>query len=220
MTEAVRIPRAYNPKELLQKRVEVFEGLPSEWEALLGRQRRSGVWFAWGNSGNGKTEFVLQLLAMLSTYDTCLYLSLEEGLDNLHLHEAIRRNGLEESKTLLLSFDSIEELHARLEKQRSPNVVLIDTVQYWGITYEQYRALKDAYPRKLIIILSHVSNDGRNPDGSVAQKIKRDSDLRLWIEGFRAHNKGRSLGTSNVYSIWDEGAANYWGDDELTKEIE
>lgn len=34
----------------------------------FGTPERSGVWFIWGNSGNGKTSFVMQLAKALTEY--------------------------------------------------------------------------------------------------------------------------------------------------------
>ncbi|MCE8190752.1 hypothetical protein JFY64_01135 [Porphyromonas gingivalis] len=153
----------------------------------------------------------MRLLCLFAAEEKTLYLSLEEGIGNIHLKEALQRNGLSTSKKLLIAFDSIEELTARLRKDRSPRVILIDTVQYWGITYDEYRALVNEFKTRLFVFMSHVDAGGRVPDGSTAQRIKRDSDMRLWIEGYKAFNRGRTWGRTNEYIIWSQGADTYWG---------
>lgn len=205
--------RAYTAAEIVAKRMPALD-IAAQDEALadlLGAPLRSGVWFCWGNSGNGKTEFLMRLLRLFSATETTLYLSLEEGVGNMHLKEALRRNGLASSKKLLVAFDTIEELTARLRRNRSPRIVLIDTVQYWGVSYDQYRALVDEFQKCLFVFMSHVDAGGRVPDGSTAQRIKRDSDMRLWVEGFKAFNRGRTWGRTNEYVIWSQGAEAYWG---------
>ena len=205
--------RAYTAAEIVAKRMPALD-IAAQDQALadlLGAPLRSGVWFCWGNSGNGKTEFTMRLLRLFATEEKTLYLSLEEGLGNLHLKEALRRNGLTESKKLLVAFDSVEELTARLRRDKSPRVVLVDTVQYWGIGYEEYRSLVSEFKSRLFVFMSHVDAGGRLPDGATAQRIKRDSDMRLWIEGFKAHNLGRTWGRTNEYVIWPQGADAYWG---------
>lgn len=205
--------RAYTPAEVIARRMPVLdvEAHDEALHDLLGRPLRAGVWFAWGNSGNGKTEFIMRLLRLFAAEEKTLYLSLEEGIGNIHLKEALQRNGLSTSKKLLIAFDSIEELTARLRKDRSPRVILIDTVQYWGITYDEYRALVNEFKTRLFVFMSHVDAGGRVPDGSTAQRIKRDSDMRLWIEGYKAFNRGRTWGRTNEYIIWSQGADTYWG---------
>ena len=208
---AASFKRAYSPRELLSKKIHRIKFDGEEWADLFGHPSRYGVWFCWGNSGNGKTEFVMRLLRLFSANYRTLYVSLEEGLGNVHLQEGLLRNGLGDAGNLLISFDTVEELAARLRKDKSPRVVVIDTVQYWGITIQEYKALVKEFDDRLFVFMSHVTPDGRTPDGATALKIKKDSDLRLWIEGFKAFCQGRTWGRTNEYVIWPQGAAAYWG---------
>ena len=47
-----------------------FETLPFEgaWYDAFGIPERRGVWFIWGNTGNGKTSFVMQLCKELCRF--------------------------------------------------------------------------------------------------------------------------------------------------------
>lgn len=202
--------RAYSPREILKIKVPRLDETAPEWVALLGRQRSRGVWFVWGNSGNGKTEFVMQLLRMFARHGRTHYLSLEEASDNDHMQEAIRRNRLDEMDNIRISYDTYDELCERLRAHKSPRFVIVETLQYWDISYEQYKALKEEFRHCLFVFVSHVSEDGRQPDGAVARRIKRDSDLRLWLEGFKVFNRGRTMGLTNEYTIWPDGASRYW----------
>ena len=39
-----------------------------------------------------------------------------------------------------------------------------------------------------------------------------DASLKIYVEGFRAFSKGRFFGSVGHFTIWDEGAVRYWGD--------
>lgn len=52
-----------------------FDTLPFEgvWHDAFGTPERRGVWFVWGNSGNGKTSFVMQLCKYLCRFGRVAY---------------------------------------------------------------------------------------------------------------------------------------------------
>lgn len=70
--------RALTVKEVLNKRRQTFP-FEGKWADAFGQPERTGVWFIWGRSGNGKTSFVMQLIAELCKYDRVAFDSMEEG---------------------------------------------------------------------------------------------------------------------------------------------
>ena len=40
-----------------------------------------------------------------------------------------------------------------------------------------------------------------------------DATLKIWVEGFKAFSKGRFIGEKGNYTIWEEGANKYWGEE-------
>ena len=56
--------RAASLDQVLRTRFKVlpFEG---EWKDAIGCPELTGSWIVWGNSGNGKTRFALQLCKYL-----------------------------------------------------------------------------------------------------------------------------------------------------------
>jgi hypothetical protein len=81
-------------------------------------------------------------------------------------------------------------------------------VQFAELTYVQYKQMKEGFPRKLFIYVSHI--DGKQPDGRVAKRIMRDSNIVFRIEGHRAFPVGRYGGNGTI-DIWAERANAYWG---------
>jgi hypothetical protein len=52
----------------------------------------------------------------------------------------------------------------------------------------------------------------KHPVGKTALKVMYDASLKIWVEGYKAFSKGRYIGSNGgEYVIWEDGAANYWG---------
>lgn len=202
--------RALTVKEVLSKKRQTFP-FDGKWAEAFGRPERTGVWFIWGRSGNGKTSFVLQLIRELCKYDRIAFDSLEEG-DSLSMRDKLVRHGLLEvgNRLHLLDAEPMDALSERLSRRKSYNIVVIDSFQYTQMNYRQYIHLKEMHKDKLLIFLSHAS--GTSPRGSAAVGVMYDATLKIWVEGYKAFSKGRFIGETGEFTIWDEGAARYWGE--------
>ena len=199
--------RAFTVKDILNKKYKLFD-FGGEWEEAFSKPERCGVWFIWGNSGNGKTRFTMQLAKYLTTFGKVLYNSLEEGSSNT-IRQAFEDVEMQTCKNkILLVSESLEKLSHRLNKQRSASVIIVDSFQYAQITYKQYIAFKEKHHDKLIIFISHA--DGKQPAGRSAKSVMYDATLKIWVEGFKAFSKGRYIGPKGSLTIWPEGAMRYW----------
>jgi len=201
--------RALSVTDLLNKKYKLFE-FDGEWFEAFGNPERKGVWFVWGGSGNGKTTFVLDLIKNLAGFEKVAYNSLEEGGTHT-MQRAFKRAGMIDvsRRVILIEGESIADLEDRMYKHKSAGVYVIDSLQYTGINYNEYKALKERHRDKLIIFISHA--DGKQPEGRSAKKIMYDAGLKIWVEGYKAFSKGRYIGSNGgVYTIWPEGAAKYW----------
>lgn len=177
------------------------------FDSALGEVELTGSWIVWGGSANGKTRFALQLAKALARHVKVAYDSLEEGL-SLSMRHAIEDVGFTDVKRnfVLLDGEGIRELRERLKRQRSPRVVIIDSLQYTGLTYTDYKALRDEFRQKLFVFVSHA--DGHNPKGAVANSVKYDAFVKVYVEGYRAYPQSR-YGGNKEYVIWKEGAERY-----------
>lgn len=203
--------RAYSPKQVQSMNIPSFS-FEGEWEKAFGHPDRTGTWIIWGNSGNGKSSFVMQLAKYLCRFAKVAYDSLEEST-GLSLKNSLVRHKMEEvnRRFVILDRESMEELSERLSKRRSPEIVIIDSFQYSGLTYATYKAMKEKHANKLLIFISHA--EGMNPEGRAAKKVAYDADVKIFVQGFRAMCKGRFItAPGNYYTIWEEGAAKYWAE--------
>ena len=137
--------RAASVEQVLKTKFKMlpFDG---EWLAALGCPELTGSWIVWGNSGNGKTRFALQLCKYLCNFGRVAYNSLEEGV-SASLMKALQETNMMEArrKFIVLDKEPIGELVKRLKQQKSPNIICIDSLQY-GLL--EYRHAYSQRPRK------------------------------------------------------------------------
>jgi hypothetical protein len=209
--------RALTVKEVLNKKRQTFP-FDGKWADAFGQPERTGVWFIWGRSGNGKTSFVMQLIAELCKYDRVAFDSMEEG-DSLSMRQKLVRHGLSKvgSRFHLLNAEPMTELKERLARRKSYNIIVIDSFQYTQMSYRDYIQFKEQNKDKLIVFISHAK--GSLPRGSAAEGVMYDATLKIWVEGFKAFSKGRFIGQTGEFTIWDEGAERYWGETNKMTEI-
>lgn len=210
--------RALTVKEVLNKKRQTFP-FDGKWADAFGQPERTGVWFIWGRSGNGKTSFVMQLIAELCKYDRVAFDSMEEG-DSLSMRQKLVRHGLSKvgSRFHLLNAEPMTELKERLARRKSYNIIVIDSFQYTQMSYRDYIQFKEQNKDKLIVFISHAK--GSLPRGSAAEGVMYDATLKIWVEGFKAFSKGRFIGPTGEFTIWGEGAARYWGENVKTDNYE
>jgi hypothetical protein len=201
---------------VLQAKFETadFEGA---FLASFGRPELRGVWIVYGGSGSGKTTFVMQMCKYLTCFRRVAYNSLEQGL-SLSLQRVWERVGMEEagSRIILLNKESTKDLRIRLLKKKSPEVIVIDSVQHWfGFRTNDYMNLRDDFVDKLFIFISHER--GGLPAGNLAQRIRYDSDIKMRVEGYKAFVTTRyevpERGEGGAdFVVWEQGAQDYWID--------
>lgn len=208
--------RAISNINVLAARFETVE-FAGEWLASFGRPELRGTWIIWGGSGSGKTTFTLMLCKYLANFGRVAYNSLEQGL-SLSLQKAWERVGMGEAgnSVILLNKEELPELRARLSKRKSPEIIIIDSVQYLdGFNWTSFKKLKREYPDKLFIFISQDKNG--NPKGNMGDHIRYDADIKIRVEGYKAFVTTRYEDPDNGeggadFIIWEQGAAEYWAE--------
>lgn len=185
------------------------------WLASFGKPELRGTWMIYGGSGSGKTTFVMQLCKYLTSFRRVAYNSLEQGL-SLSLQKAWERVGMEDvgTRIILLDKESLKDLKARLKRKQSPDIIVIDSVQYLRrFTIDQHIDLKREFPDKLFIYISQ--EDKGQPKGCTAKNIRYDADVKIRVEGYKAFTTTRyEVAERNEggadFVIWEQGAREYW----------
>lgn len=208
--------RAISNKNVLTAKFEVAE-FDGEFLASFGKPELRGAWLIFGGSGCGKTTFVMQVCKYLTRFGRVAYDSLEQGL-SLSLQRAWERVNMQEvgNQIILLNKEQLKDLCVRLRKKQSPDIIVIDSVQYLSrFNKDQYQALLNEFRNKLFIFVSQERN--REPKGMMADHIRYDSDIKIRVEGYKAFVTTRyelpELGEGGAdFVIWEKGAQAYWVD--------
>lgn len=203
----MRIKRALTVSDLKAYRATTID-FSGEWLEAIGQPELTGSWIIWGNPANGKTRFALQLARYLAGFCRVAYDSLEEGL-SLSMKEAVIQSGMSDVARhfILLDKEPVSELASRLRRRKSPDVVIIDSLQYTGLNYSEYKRLRDEFRNKLFVFVSHA--EGREPKGNVARSVRYDAFVKILVEGYKAFPQSR-YGGGSEYVIWEKGAQTYW----------
>jgi len=197
----MKLKRAISLQELNSK---VYKDLVLDepWSHSLGEPELAGVWFVYGDSGNGKTSFCLQLGKYLTKHGKVAYDSLEQG-DSKSFKMAINRENMMEVKNrfMILNREPFDELFKRLRRHKSADIIFIDTIQYLSdgegkmFNYSDYRSMKNEFKNKLFVIVSQT--EGNVPRGSTARSIRFDADVKIIVKGFKAEFNSRFGGNQD-----------------------
>lgn len=217
----VRRKRAYSASELMRMRRPVMD-FDGKWERAFGRPATTGLWIIWGNSGNGKSSFTMQLAKYLCKFGKVFYNSIEEDKDNTFINMLERNEMWEVDKKFYTAKLTLDELEERMNAPRSEQIYIIDSFQAGGFTTKGpsgYLGLVERHPDKLIIFVSRA--DGNKPLGRSAVNLMYDAAVKIWVENFKAFCKGRfSPKPGEYYTIWEEGAVIAAGMNKNTEDYE
>lgn len=211
--------RAFSNKNVLSASFKQLD-FDGAFLSSFGRPELSGSWIVYGGSGSGKTSFLMQLAKYLCRFGKVAYDSLEQGL-SLSLKKAWERVDMGEvgNQIILLNKESYEDLSSRLIKRKSPDIIIIDSLQYWvGFQMNDYIELMNRHPNKLFIWIAHERSG--MPDGKLACKIRYDANIKIRVEGYKAfvttryEDSERGEGGA-PFIIWKEGAERYWAESNI-----
>ena len=211
-TKQKPLPKALTVANILNQTVSriPFEG---DWYQAFRQPQDKGVWLAWGGSGSGKSTFILQLAKALAkcNYNTFLNLCEEETDDTDFMDRVEMCQMSDVSDKFLARSYNHHELCEYLDRRNSPKVVIIDSATYFFDNFEQYMAFKRKYRNKIIIITAHAR--GVNPKEELETRIMYDAKMKIYINGYLALCKGRTIGPNGGrFIIWHEGYKNLLGD--------
>ena len=202
--------KALTAKQIIEKKRIIYD-FNGRFLESFGKPEQNACWMIWGKSGNGKTHFVLSLVKYFAEkFGTVDYISLEEG-DKQSFAIALEHVKMNDVKRFrLFPPCTTEQVTERILKKKGANFVVIDSIQYSGISYTDHYRNKTSKlaKRKQVIYISH--GNGNNPDGKTADKIRYDADVKVHIIGFVANVRSR-YGGNKPFIIWEEGAKKYWG---------
>lgn len=204
--------RGYSIDNVMTKK---FDLLPfsGKWQKSFGKPAKEFSAMIWGGSSQGKTDLCLQLAIYLTEFGNVAYNSYEEGL-SYTFQQALERHNTSnlKNKFILLDREPWPDMVKRMKRHKSPQFLIIDSIQYTGINRAQYKELKELMKQKDkgLIFLSHA--EGNQPKGALARFVRYDVDIKIPVEGFKAFPEGR-INTDDApepFVIWQKGADKYY----------
>lgn len=193
-----------------------FLPIPRDWEGTLGKVPERFIAVVYGFSGNGKTEFVVRLTKMLAQLgQKVAWLSYEQrhGSD---FQLATTRNQMEEVNGYFFPIDPIagvpddrsliDDLDDYLRKRSSADVIVFDSIDYTGFSWEDYVMLKNRYgKRKTFIFIAHATKSGRLKK-SISERIIFDGGMGIFVTHYIAHPIKNRYGGFTPYVVYEEKA--------------
>ncbi|RME95483.1 MAG: hypothetical protein D6772_13100 [Bacteroidetes bacterium] len=178
-----------------------FEG---QWLASFGRPEKNLKVIVFGNSGNGKTDFVVQMAKYLTRFGKVYYNSFEEGMSATLQEAFVRHNMMDVHGSLILGDkECYDTMFQRMGKRNSPKFCIVDSLDYMNFTAEQYKELVAAYGHKSFIFISWSA--GRHPKTQAAKDIEYMVDIKIRVNEYKAYPRSR-FGGNQPFVIWPE----YW----------
>lgn len=202
-------------KQFHQKKFDFLDLSKSKLKDVLGDVPKFFIGVVYGFSGNGKTEFCIQLAKELSFHGKVAWLSYEQrhGSD---LQAATIRNKMEERSGEFLVIDPLggvkpgvsllEDLDKYLNPRSSPKYIFIDSLDYTAFTWEDYVFLKNKYgEKKGIIFIAHSKKNGTVMK-RITEQVIFDGGLSVFVSDFIATPIKNRFGGFEPYVVYEKEA--------------
>jgi len=202
LKKALTVANVINQKVTL---IDFSETAPQLYQAF-GNPQNKGVWFFWGGSGSGKSSLMLDVTKEFCRDLKAIHNELEEDLDDFDFINRLKFKNMQDVKENFVTASyNYEELCAYLDKRDSPKVVVINSATYFFKDIPQYFEFTKKYKRRKIILISGMAN-GNHPYSELEKKIMYDANKKVFVSGYLASCKGRTIGPNGgSYIVWKEG---------------
>lgn len=200
----IKLKKALTVANIQNQNVERVQ-FSGKWYQAFKKPQTKGVWFVWGSSGSGKSAFLMQLAKEFAKDEKTLYNLLEEDTDDSDYIERTELFAMNEVADNFLTVSySYDELIIYLKKKGSAKRVVIDSTTYFTKSFEEYMNLKRMFPDKIFVYSGHA--DGKKPRAKIEEDIMYDAKMKIYVEGYLATCKGRTIGPNGgQFIIWEEG---------------
>ncbi len=188
----------------LDKMVFKTYGFPKELSDIIGDAEKGFSMIVWGESGQGKSTFVAIICRMLTPFGKVYYNSVEQG-HSKSLQSMIRHTNLHEcgNNFIVGNKDTYEVMMKKISKNRC-GFIVIDSAQALELTLAQWKALREEFPNKAVIVISWA--DGKNPDGKPAQGMRFWSEIKVRVHRGQAFIDSRYGGdpTFKIKGVYEK----------------
>jgi hypothetical protein len=195
------IKRSVSMHDVLNNKYTMLD-LDPEWRKYIGHPQENFKMIVYGESGGGKTTFVMRLCVALTKLGKVYYNSAEEGEGATIQAAAIRCNVKElcpKGSFMLGDRDSFDDMVHKLSQKRSARFAVLDSLQYMNLTEEQFKRLVALFKNKVFIVISWSS--GPSPKGKVAKAVEYMADIKTYVSNGTAVSRSR-FGPTEPFEIY------------------
>jgi hypothetical protein len=184
--------------------------LPDKWEAILGRLPSTFMMIVYGESGEGKTEFCMQLAKELTQHGRVEWMGYETAHDG-DIQDAVARNSMKglpitwTDPFAKLNDDAVlfDELLNKMAKKKSAKYWVIDSIDATGFDEKQVMHLKNKVGKKKgIVFIAHAK--GKVPEKAVSRKIEFYGQVGIYVKHCIAFPEKNRFGGRKPYIISEE----------------
>lgn len=216
-SKAPKLPkekRATSLYNFLAKKIDTLDW-DGEWKQTFGCPPTTGIWYVAGHSGSGKTTFIVKLMKQFAVMGMKVrFYNFEEGDGSSTLQEIFLREDFESHKkkiTIVSDFLPYEDIVAELKKTKA-KVVVIDSRKEVGMTSKQVLELKRLFgDDMLLVIVCHVLPNGQ-PETGADRQVMQSARMKIFVDRFRAINRGRTFGEVEYFDIYKEKGELLWAE--------
>jgi hypothetical protein len=179
-----------------------FDTLPlsKDWLDHLGDLNQGFRLLIEGDPKNGKTEYLMKLMKELALKVGKVSLNSTEQGKSKSLQAAFKRNGMTEIPVgkFMLSDTTQKDFDVWYNKllKNSGTTIVLDSADYMGLTFEQWKILHEKFPKKNLILVCWLINPH-------LKKFKHTMDAIVRVKDFKANPVSR-LGGHKTMVIWDK----------------
>lgn len=194
--------RSYGVNDISSWKFEEIN-LPEAWAKHLGDITAGFRMLVEGPPGHGKTEYVMKLAKMLTQYVGKVNANSTEQGKSKTFKQSWDRNAMNEiepGKYMLQGKHSrtFEPWFKNLQKPNSGRTIILDSIDYMNLTFDQFKQLHERFPQKNLVFVCW-----NNPMSADSKKIRYACDIKVEVSDFTAHIRSR-FGGNQPFLIWPE----------------
>jgi hypothetical protein len=199
----------FNVKTIREKRFDTIH-LDNTYGKLMGDPESKFIAMFYGPSGSGKSVFTLKFANIYAnTVGKVLYNSHEEKV-NQTIQERIIKFNIHSPKLYFGNALKFDEMVHKIERNHY-RLVIIDSVQYMALTYEQLKDLRHTFAkRKLALIMVSFGTGLGNPTSSFKDHLHA-SDVKGYFHNGKLTMISRYTHKPAITNLFNPNAADIGG---------
>lgn len=188
-----------------------FDGV---WKDSFGMPPKNAQWLIYGESGNGKTEFCVQLAHYYTNFGKVAYISLEQGISAtiqepfMRYEFSNRPYGIKLYERKNRSLSTYDEVKAFVQKTNY-RIIIIDSLNYMKVNAAQFIEISEIAKKRKRTLINVAWGKGDKPKSSAGEDIEFMVDEKIYVDRYAIPHPKSRCGGHLPFIIWEEKAKEY-----------